>query len=87
MTVLRACLTALTMLSAAEVAAQEPGGSGCPERPGCGAAAPATIDRVITLADLGYGNGLEFRQLTGSARIFVPLPTRRRCAAAPCNCS
>lgn len=74
MTVLRACLTALTMLSAAEVAAQEQVVPVAQSAPAAGAAAPATIDRVITLADLGYGNGLEFRQLTGSARIFVPLP-------------
>ncbi|EAQ02408.1 hypothetical protein OB2597_20036 [Pseudooceanicola batsensis HTCC2597] len=38
-------------------------------------AAPAEgVTRSITLADLGYSDGLSFRQLSGEATLFVPVP-------------
>ncbi|WP_163852087.1 cellulose biosynthesis cyclic di-GMP-binding regulatory protein BcsB [Pseudooceanicola aestuarii] len=33
-----------------------------------------TISRTITLADLGFGNGLSFRQLSGQTTVFIPVP-------------
>ncbi|MDO6587672.1 cellulose biosynthesis cyclic di-GMP-binding regulatory protein BcsB [Salipiger sp. 1_MG-2023] len=37
-------------------------------------ATAASITRTTTLADLGFGDGLTFRQLSGQSTVFVPVP-------------
>ncbi|MBU2959181.1 cellulose biosynthesis cyclic di-GMP-binding regulatory protein BcsB [Paracoccus sp. 1_MG-2023] len=41
--------------------------------PAQASASPAAISRVLTLADLGYTDGVSFRQMNGQATLYVPL--------------
>lgn len=45
-----------------------------PAAPQPAAPQPATLISAITLADIGFGNGIRFANLGGRREIFVPLP-------------
>ncbi|GGE46875.1 hypothetical protein GCM10011360_37630 [Primorskyibacter flagellatus] len=75
MTPTKALLAALAMMPI--TAQAQTSAPPAPESEATASAAPAEVDgirRSITLADLGFGNGLSFRQLSGQNTVFVPIP-------------